>query len=429
MSSLKTIDLEIVSEKVPAVPERKHHLFGPSRMAYLRECAGFTNRQRGSAAADEGTMMHEIMESLIVNVADKKTHKTLTEQLDNLSQELTEEQLGCIRFCCQHVDKFLVKKPSAIYHEVPIEVRRANGKELNHGHLDLFMVFGKTGILIDFKFGRVAVTPARENLQGWNYMLGEFQAMAGLDRIGVCFLQPRTNSASHHMFERGESPRLLRELEKIIDFAMEVQAKPAEAHKFLNPGRYCEYCALSGSCTAQANMRGAAVATIQKLPMPTAFTGLELTKPEDIALARYWVQVLEPAFEEVKKRAKEIAELSGGEIKCKLPNGEEVVYEMAEKRVDRSLGSTMEIQEAFKENITIEEVLAISDLPLGKFQKLIENSLVENAKLQGTKLTKTKAWEQAQSTLEALGLITQPDGKVRYLRLQKNTNKPKQIES
>lgn len=419
--NLKTEKLEVVKTPEP----RKHHLFGPSRMAYLNECAAFTNHQRGSAASDEGTFLHEAMESMIVAYTQKK-FETIAEQVENLGGDFTEEQTAALFSCAQTVDKFLAKKPGAVHHEEPVKIVRVNGTELNHGYYDLFLIFGKTGILIDFKFGRVPVTVAEENLQCWNYTVGLFQQYPGLTHIGVCLIQPRTGMVSHHKFCRGDAPRMLSKLERVLDRALDVQKSPKTAHQHMKAGTYCEYCVLAGTCTAQANMRGEAAKALNTLPVPK-FTGLEVATPQEIALARYWVQILEPAFDEVKKQASLVAEANNGVLSCTLPNGEEIVYEIKERGVDRTLGDAVQIANEFKDVLTLEELLGAADLGLGKFQKIIEDVLVEQAKSEGRKLSKAAAWRTAQNHLEASGLLTKPDGKIKYLKLRK-TNNTKQIK-
>jgi hypothetical protein len=178
-----------------------------------------------------------------------------------------------------------------------------------------------------------------------------------------------------------------------------------------------------------SNHRALAATKFNDLPQPVSFKGLSINTPAEIALARYWCDIIEAGVKEVKQRAFELAELNGGEISCVLPSGEEIVYSIAEKNADRSLGSAIEISEVFKDFLSPNEVLGAAELALGKLEPIVKNALVDAAKARGDKLTKKAAWEQAQSTLEANGLLTRPDGKIRFLKRKKQAPiEPKQIE-
>ena len=140
--------------------------------------------------------------------------------------------------------------------------------------------------------------------------------------------------------------------------------------------------------------------------------------------------MIESGVKEIKQRAFELAELNGGEIACTLPGGETVTYCVTEKNADRSLGSAIEISEALKEFLTPEEVLGAAELAITKLEPIAKNALVEAAAARGERLTKKSAWEQVCSTLEANGLLTRPDQKVRFLKRRRAVpNEPKQIET
>lgn len=407
---------------------RKHHKYGPSKTNYLLACAGFKNNDGTSEAAEQGTFLHDIMDKILQHVV-KKNAATCLEQVAawvTKTYELADEEIDYIRFCCKRCDVFIAKKPTAIYTEIDVNVTGDDKKELNHGFLDVLFVFGDTGILQDFKFGWEPVKPATSNLQGQNYVLGCFQKFRTLNKIGVEFIQPKLNWISSALFHRSQMAEIYERLASVIRNAEFVQQHPEQAQDFMAAGSYCKYCARATVCPVLANVRGKMVSRYQDLPMPPSFKGLELTKPEDIALARYWCDLAETATKEIKHRAFEIAELNGGSISCVLPSGEVVAYAVQEKNSDRSLGSAIEVAEALKEVCSSEEILGAAELAIGKLETIVKNAMVELAKARGEKLTKKAAWEQIQSTLEAHGLLTRADTKIRFLKQQKTT---KQIEN
>ncbi len=413
---------------VPAtVQTRAHHRYGASKMNYLDDCAAFTSKDGTSEAAEQGTFLHGLMDQMITRVV-KGQAKTALEQVAawvTKAHELSDDEVEYLRFCCKRVDAFLSRKPTAVHTEIAVSVKHPDGSELNHGFLDVFYVFGDVGILQDFKFGWEPVRPANDNLQGINYALGCFFKFRDVNRIGAEFVQPKLNWVTSHVFNRHDMFTLYKRLNDVVERAEFVKSNPQDAQRYMKPGHYCQYCALAGGCAVLANHRAVAATKYAGLPTPPSFKGLELTKPEDLALARYWVDIIEHGLKEVKARAFEVAEANGGVLRCTLPDGKEIVYEIQERSADRSLGSAPEVAEALKEFCSPEEILGAADLAITKLEPIAKNALVELAKARGEKLTKKAAWEQVQSTLEAQGLLTRPVNKIRFLKAKRET---KQIE-
>lgn len=413
---------------------RKHHKYGPSKLNYVDQCAGYTSSDKTSDASEEGTMLHDIMQKMLLAVVAKK-YKTCMEQVkiwlpDNY--ELTDDQMEYIRECSKQCDVFIAKKPTAIHVEIDVRTHDESGKkELNHGFLDVFFQFGRNGILIDFKFGWIPVKPAHANLQGKNYALGCFQKFLNVDTIGVRFIQPKLNVTSSAIFKRTQMADLYEELSQVITNAEHVQklaaAKDEKVQQYLKPGKYCTYCALADRCAKLANTRMMVVAKYNDIPMPETFKGLEITDPQQAALARYWAELATTCVDEVKTRAFELAQANGDEISCTLPNGEVITYQVRERGMNRSLGSAVEVAEALKEFMTADQVLGAAELSIGALEKIAKVAYVEYHKQQndGEKITLKKAWEIICSTLETNSLLSRPDGKIRFLQQVKQG---KQIE-
>src|SRR5579859_3860818 len=392
MSELKQGVIEVIGS------EKKHHRWGPSRLNYLDECAAFTNKDGTSDAAEEGTALHEAMESFVRLVATGK-FKTTLEQVGPFCKlhELEHGNESALRFCCKRVDSFLAKGPEKILTELQVRVLNPDGTEFNHGTLDLLLVFKNAiGILIDYKFGGIPVRPAALNLQGFNYAVGAFQGLAGLTKICVEFIQPKLASISNHTFLRPHVDTLYTRIKAVVDQAIFVQAnvESPDVQKFMKVGTYCKYCDLAGDCALLNSSRAVAVHKYEGLPVPKAFSGLKLKTPEDFAKARYFVQVIEEGFESLKAKAYEVAELNGGSIEFTHPGtGEVIRYEVAERSADRTLGSATEVAECLKECITESEVLGAAELKIGALEDIVKSAMVEMAKAQGQKLTKKAAWE------------------------------------
>ena len=407
---------------------RTHHVYSPSRMNYLDDCAAFVSRPGTNEAAEQGTFLHSLMEKMITQVV-RGSAKTTLEQVQDWvapNHELSDDEIAYLRFCCRRADVFLTRKPTKVYREIRVKAENADGSELNSGYLDVLYVFGDIGIIQDFKFGWEPVRPAEDNLQGLNYALGCFCGFAGLNRIGVEFVQPKLNWVTSHIFERRQMSEMHARLKQVIIQVEYVTKNPANAQQYMKPGHYCRYCDRAGTCALLANHRAIAASKYSGLPTPPSFKALELQKPEDFALARYWVDIIETGVKEIKARAFEVAEANGGELRCTLPNGQEIVYAIAERSADRALGSAPEIADCLKEFVSPEEILGAAELAITKLEPIAKQAMVELAKERGEKLTKKAAWEQVEATLSAHGLLSRPDTKIRYLKQVKEANK--QIE-
>lgn len=410
---------------------RTHHKYGPSKLGYLKSCAAYSSKDGTSEAAEQGTFLHEIMDKMLKAVATGKAKNT-TDQIKSWvldTHELQDDEIGLLYSATRRCDVWIAKKPRAIHTEIDVRVAGPDRKELNHGFLDVLFDYGKVGILVDFKFGWVPVTPAGENLQGQNYALGCFRLFPALEKIGVEFIQPKLNWISSTVFHRAQQSEIFDRLSEVINRAEFVQANPDDpkVQGMMMPGKYCDYCSRAGVCTKLTELRGRALAHAGVIPLPVSFRGLELKTPQDVALARHWVDLIETAIDGVKQRAFEMAESSeNGEISCTLPNGDIICYAMAERNSDRSLGNAAEVAEALKEVVSPAEILGAAELAIGRLESITKTAMVDLAKMQGKKLTKKAAWEQISATLEANGLLTRPDKKIRYL---KQVKKIKQIES
>lgn len=404
---------------------RSHHRFGPSKMGYLSKCAAYTGKEGESDYSEEGTMLHDLMEGMVKLVIAGKQANVI-DQTEPLAKkhELSTDQESALRYAARKIDRFFALKPIEVVTEIDLTVERLNGNNLNHGYLDLLFIFkNDLAIIVDYKFGRIPVAPAAKNLQGKNYWLGAMQKYPGIKTCGICFIQPRLEWISEALFRRDQMPGILKELESIADNAEQVQRDPKNAQALMTVGTYCDWCALAGTCSVLNNHRGMAVAKHLGLPLPPKFDGLLINKPEQIALARYWVDVIEQGLGDVKMKALEAAEANGGEISCTLPSGEVVTYEISERGKDRKLGSAIDIAEALQEFVTPQEVLGAAELALGKLEAVVKTAMVDLAKAKGEKLTKKAAWEQIENTLSAMGLLTRDSGQIRYLRIKRTADR------
>lgn len=456
---IQVIDAELV--ETPDHTERKHHNYGPSKLQYSGACGGFVSTDGTCEAAEQGTRLHEIMDLLLVRYRDTKT--PLLELLEAYSKEHTidDGERGLLLFCLRELNKWL-PKTKEILNEIQVQITNPDGTELNHGHLDVLLVFGSTALLIDYKFGWLPVMPAPENLQGKAYALGVLLKFPNITKIGVMFIQPKLDTVSSTVYHNRDINSMYQAIKEVIDKAELIKRTwgSPESIAALNPGDFCSYCARckEGSCPAKLKQLYAVATTRAELPLPS-FNVDAIDTPEKAALARYWIEQFEQAVDGAKAKITEVAKLNGGKIEVALPSGDVIRYAIEERNLDRVLGSALDCANALADIVTKDEVFAVAKLPIGVLEPMVSRAIYEqrnseaikiveekekelDAKVQGgtinktaakkelaafkaehPKLTMVQAKEQFSGLLEANGLLSRPDGKIQQLKRQKNHKK------
>lgn len=432
MTTNEIVQENTLSTAPPQHAERGHHKFGCSKLNYLDECPAFTSTDGSSEAAEDGTRLHEIMDKTLDLFKSSPGTGSLADALDEVikTEPVDDEERELLLYCVRALEKFIYRKGVAVHNEIKVQILNPDETELNHGWLDCLLVIDlpsgrQVGVLDDFKFGWIPIPPAFKNLQGMGYALACFLKFSKLDKIGVRFIQPRLNSTTEHVYERGEMMAMYRRIKAVIDRAIFVHANAdsSAAAQQLKLGDHCQFCALRSKCSAVANHIGKSAAVISNLPAPKTFDVSQVTDPKDVALLRYWVGLVEDSFESIKKHANETAQLNGGVLEAELPDGEVVRYEIKERSADRVLGETPMIADALSHIVEPHEILRAAELSITKLEPIVAAALVEQARVEGRKLTKKAATEQFVSTLESQGLLSRPDAKVRYLKRIKSSVK------
>jgi len=279
-----------------------HAKHGPSSLKNKEICPHWENRPGSSAAADEGTMMHESAE---------------TGKLDGLNPE----QIAQVKECMIAVDQLQEEIPGCIrYTELMVDVCG-----LTFGTADVILLGAHSATLLDYKFGRVQVEDAETNLQGWAYALGVFD-LFGVDSVTVVFLQPRCDIRSEHTFIRSADYERMRDrVATVIE-----QAEDPDGPYCLHPTN-CQYCGAKALCPA---LTAKAMMVFEKLPerleLPAVMDPLEIAEPDQMALALRLAPVLIEWADAVKSHALEMVrggqEVPGYELKHR--SGRRVIKEL-----------------------------------------------------------------------------------------------------
>lgn len=383
-------------------------------------CPGFGSDDSTSAAAEEGTEHHEVLDRITKEWwALGPRRGTLEGYLFARRVDLKwpDEVDYLYRFCAQSVDKYLASA-TGLLQEQRIEIFGLDGALLTWGHFDLLIIIGEVGILVDWKFGQIPVEPADTNRQGFAYAIGCLQEHYRLQKIGVMFVQPRLRWVSRVMFNRTDLPRLLGVVRPIIFNAQKKAAlfddptsdKEALAEG-LNPGSACDYCNRAALCPAYLGKLQVAAPRFGGLPAPADFNLDAIDTPEKAAVAHAWANFLKDKLKEITARCMEIAEANGGQLSVTHPDGTVLKFAVGERAVDRTLGPAPLVAECLAQWVAPEQVLAAADLALGRLEDLVVPAMQE----QNEDLTKKAAREILESHLEAHGMLSRPDGRIKYL--------------
>jgi hypothetical protein len=314
-----------------------HAKHSPSSLKNKEICPHWQNRPGSSAAADEGTRMHEAAE---------------TGTLDELNPEQRVQVQDCIDEVFRRQSEI---KNCSRYNELRLDVAG-----MTFGTADVVLVGKSTATLIDYKMGRVPVDPAETNLQGWAYALGVFDAFDVL-AVTVVFLQPRCDMISEFTFYRDpDYGRMAARVAEVIRKA-EDDSSPFNPH----PDN-CEYCGCKAECPALAS-KALAVATqySDELQLPEEMHPSNITEPKQMALALRLAPVLMDWAQSVRKHALDMV-LAGQEIP-----GYGLRYR-AGQRIIKDLPLVWEIiQQEFA--VPLHEFLPACSISVSALEKAVKN--------------------------------------------------------
>lgn len=430
----ETIAVEVVSQPDHSV--RQHAKISPSKLNYLDPevggCPGFQSRPGTSAAAEEGTFLHEKLDIAIVDYVNGPMFgvEPFSSYLftSRIKQKWDDGQDYLLRRCAEFLDSYLMKKP-LVFNEIRITVFGEDGKQVTYGHFDILLHFGKSGLLVDYKFGLDPVLPAEVNRQGYAYGVGVMQKWPEIDTLGVAFIQPRLNWVTRSVMKRMDILRYIRTCERIIKEGTEISAAfgPGVEAK-LNAGSACQYCARPKECPAYLRKFAALAPRFGAVQMPEKFDVAQIDTPEKAAIAAFWVGFLDDQLGAIKEQCINIARIAGGTIEAKTVDGDVIKYEIARRGFDRVVGNAPLVAEALVQWVAPSQVLGAAKLSIGKLEEIVVPAIRE-LQPEAERMTKKDATELLSAHLEANGLLSKPDGYTEVLKRVKEKKDPKKISA
>lgn len=423
--------------------ERLHHKYGMSKLNALDACAGYQNNDTTSDAADDGKRLHDVMEQVIKQVLLRIQQGQVGSAIGELitlserGMPVDENEMSLLAMCCEELDLWLKKGPIQVCSEIRVTLRHPNGQELNHGHLDVFLMFeAGHGVLIDYKFGWIPVPDAPLNIQGTGYAAALLQENGQLQTVRAIFIQPKLNKRTERVYLRSELYEMYERVRGVI-------ARVEAPDKTLRPNPYCDFCGVAGTCSALVRSAHAAVIKYEGIPLPDIFNGEQITTPEQAMVAMYMQQRLEALFNQagIKKKVLEFAQASGGHLEYRLSNDQVLVVELGHRKKPRSVHSPALVTEAIAQHVGQESaanvVLGACDVRITDLEDRFADQLVEQRKQEAAsmpravakqhRVTKKAAKEILASILRAEGLLTSGNGLLTFPKLKLEKCLPTQL--
>lgn len=388
----------------PKHAERGHHPYGPSGLNNLAQSPCFLNRQSTNEAAERGTRQHESVERGDDDPA-----------LDDAEADAVRRAMVMVEST-----KTLLTESGWVWHEftemyLPIDDVIVDGwRGTTGGYPDKVIVYESApgefyAYVLDWKFGRYAVTAAEWNMQGQAYLLGvrhlltrgELGGLKGTLKAGtVVFFSPhRGEEPSTHEFNESDFGPRYSEIVDTVTRARIVRAEIDRAGGNLNavwPKGYfrrsvstCAFCARVAECPAIKELVSRVYARYKPAEPPVDLNGVSESDSEALAsglqvagVVATWAKAYR---ERITNRAFEEPE------KC-TPKGYKLVATYP-VQVVKAAELLAELRTRFGDEKVFEHVKA----PLTPFDKLVSSAAPRG--------TKEAAVEAFRESLKGVGLI------------------------
>lgn len=340
-----------------------------------------------SAAAEEGRILHRIME-LAIQKFPEDIHEEMRADFDDVKSRLSDEQDQAFNTACWLVSRNVVDGFRAGDETGNVELyeRRFWAKsKLFSGQGDaVFIKDNGEATIVDYKFGRGEVEPAERNYQLAAMAVLVADNFDGLNTIRAMIIQPRA-------LEKGKRITECVYTKDDVDAAREaINAACKEAIESENPaqkcGYWCNYCPSAYRCKAAQE----AISAQYKLAVATPNLTVGVHNARQIFER---AQLVKKYCDDVLAAVKNYI-VSNPDAQCGL------VLAPGVKRA--KLGDAAKVYDAVENlGITPEEFVNVCDVSISKLQALYH----DKRKLTNEKQTKKASDIEAKKLLEERGLL------------------------
>lgn len=209
---------------------------------------------------------------------------------------LDPEQLRQVNKCLEFL-KPLETCATQVHKELRLDINLGK-KHKTFGTADRVVLKNNKAYLVDFKFGRLSVVSAEQNLQAMSYTVGIFQRFPDVGEVTCYFLLPRRDEVTMHTFSRELLDQYVDTLAKLFD-EVTVKAPPR------TPCKACEYCAKLAKCPAVVRDITAAIKP-EGLVLPKKADPASMSPEILDSFALPFARIIEAWCRQVKERTKSL---------------------------------------------------------------------------------------------------------------------------
>lgn len=371
-----------------ALTDARGSLPSASRMTRIFNCpASFQlnalETPETSAAAEEGRMLHRVMELSIKGANDSEKA-----ELNALLKSLNDEQMSAYQTAVKLVSESVLREHNTYNGDTldAFEMRFWAKSKLFSGQGDaIFTKDNGEATIVDYKFGRGEVEPAERNYQLAAMAVLLADNFDGLRTIRAMIIQPRALDKAKRITECVYT-------KDDVDAAREaINAACKEAVEYAQPrqkcGYWCNYCPSAYRCKAAQNEIAKQYALATSTPQ--------------LAVGRHnAVEMFEKATV-VKKLCDEVLAVVKKWVQDNPDHGTALELTAGAKR--SKLGDAGKIYDAVCDvGISPEEFVGCCDVGMTKLQSLY----FAKRKLANEKQTKKASDFEVKDLLETKGLLT-----------------------
>lgn len=313
---------------------KEHAALGPSSAARWMACppsvlASAGKRRESSAAADEGTLAHEVLEACLML---DLSADGIMEYVEHAGVEISEEMRRCVAHAATYVHRWEADHPNGIVVlEHRVDPGQLLGREDMYGTADILLIDVDAGSMesVDYKHGKKrvsAVNNPQVKLYGIGGLIDFFPQKARRKvKVKLVIIQPRVSDWESEEDVLGAD--LLDWLEKEVRPAAEATA---DVNGPRLAGKHCFFCRAAGTCREQtqkafaiAAMEFEVLSLEEQVPID-----IDELDSEEIGYALKQIPFLLAWAEALQREALRLL-LDGHEIP-----GQQVVYKKKHRRWD-----------------------------------------------------------------------------------------------
>lgn len=281
-----------------------------------------------------------------------------------------------IRWFANELKEFVGRENLPIHFFIDITLKSKDGVSIITGTIPLLIESQKCPIVVIFGSGHSPENNSSINMVGIT-LAAAAQRNAGSERAAVVVLNLSGREVTRSIFSSEQLDAHVEKVVKIIELSK-------NKNHTLNAYSQCRGCANAGYCPAIKNMLGDfAKATGMAKLMPAYTVGTEMN-PEQLAIARYWVHVLDvPVMQSIKQKAMEAVQ-AGKVLSFETPIAT-YIWKLDERTVPiRTMPQkTEEIWDFASKYMNSDEFRSCCDVNALRFVKLMKKKAVKKMRENG----------------------------------------------